>query len=751
MTKSYSLKVANARLGGFPRLLLRWKASIYKLLYKEMAIFVGLYVSLSVMYRFALSPLQKRTFEKIAMYCHQYSDLIPVSFLLGFYVSIIYARWWNQYLSLPWPDRLASMIGCVVHGPDERGRLIRRTMVRYLNLSAVMVMRGVSTLVYKRFPTMTHIMDAGFMTIAEWKEYESLESHHSKFWVPINWFCNLASEARQEGRIRDDFAFKGLMEEVNVYRGCLGMIYSYDWISVPLVYTQVVTVAVYTFLLSCLMGRQYLDPTQGYEGHDVDLYVPAFTLLQFFFYMGWLKVAEQLINPFGEDDDDFDSNWCIDRNLQISYLAVDDMYMSHPPLEKDIYWNQPDPDLPYTQAALSSRTTPFLGSTFELQLNKDDMEFTHLPTLEESSSSTDNPPKYTSKFRSHAPGLNCTLSHASSTFSLKSSAPGTPGQPVPYPSGMRRMDSIITPCSTATNSLKRNFTFRKPAHHADSYTELRAMAKMHRVDSQDSLVPPEDHTDHATGEKELVSRSPSDPGNPCLSLNNCLKGKKLLQGDQVAAAEGHGTGIPAFFSSTPLPRKQMSRSVSELAADGALLGSKLGTNFHESLDEGMSSMTKLGPGSDFLCSSDYFSNEKLRGNKSSASLEEKDKSASADPPKDGGDKPSRFTVRRPSDTPPLRPKGLAAFLYDDDDVDEGLYSATNSAYSTVNSVHDVVSIEVHPVLPEDDDATSGQELQDNNNRDDTAPPPDVVVVNMEDEENGNSPETEVELPRLTSV
>jgi hypothetical protein len=92
------------------------------------------------------------------------------------------------------------------------------------------------------------------------------------------------------------------------------------------------------------MGRQMVPHQQsgaptGTKFEDPDLYFPLFTALQFCFYVGWLKVAEVLINPFGEDDDDIELNWLIDRHIKASYMIVDEMHEEHPELLKDQYWD----------------------------------------------------------------------------------------------------------------------------------------------------------------------------------------------------------------------------------------------------------------------------------------------------------------------------------------------------------------------------------------------------------------------------
>lgn len=54
------------------------------------------------------------------MYFSQQSETIPMSFVLGFYVSLVVKRWWDQYKLLPWPDTLALFLNAGIPGAVSR-------------------------------------------------------------------------------------------------------------------------------------------------------------------------------------------------------------------------------------------------------------------------------------------------------------------------------------------------------------------------------------------------------------------------------------------------------------------------------------------------------------------------------------------------------------------------------------------------------------------------------------------------------
>ncbi|KAG5314106.1 BEST2 protein, partial [Acromyrmex insinuator] len=426
MTVSYQYQVASSTSGGFTRLLLMWRGSLYKLIYRELLLFLLVFGILSALYRHAFTATQRREFEQVVIYCDTLIKLIPLSFVLGFYVSYVAQRWWKQYTAIPWPDKVMHLVALYVTGNDDYSRMLRRALMRYLNLSLILVLRSISSAVKRRFPTLDHVVDSGFMTTLELQLYQSVPSvEFNTYWIPCTWFINLLKEARKTHRISDAQGLKLIMEEFNEFRTKCGLLWSYDWVSIPLVYTQVVTLATYSFFAVAVIGRQYIEGVEKQFQLKIDKYVPIFTILQFFFFMGLLKVAEQLINPFGDDDEDFELNWLIDRHTKVSYLGVDTLMNRCPPLVKDIYYDSEDVSLPYTEAAAAYKKKTYRGSVDNMMV-PEEKQMMFLPGIleEEEESSTILTPR-TSTFSLTNPNDNPMNEMRFVCFSQISGSPST--------------------------------------------------------------------------------------------------------------------------------------------------------------------------------------------------------------------------------------------------------------------------------------------------------------------------------------
>ena len=216
--------------------------------------------------------------------------------------------------------------------------------MRYVNLSIVLVFRLVTRKVEKRFPDEQSLVEANLMLPDEAEKLKKCSEKmlHETTWLPIMWALKLLSKARRDKKIEIEAPIFGQIqskfEEIEILNR---KILNYGWVNFPLAYTQVAHFSVYLYFLAALFGRQYLMPVKEqdidtysfpslkniisiatpksvFKPHSPDLYVPFFTLFELFAYLGWIKVAESLLNPFGDDDEDFQIDYLIDRNISVN-------------------------------------------------------------------------------------------------------------------------------------------------------------------------------------------------------------------------------------------------------------------------------------------------------------------------------------------------------------------------------------------------------------------------------------------------
>ncbi|KAH9282117.1 Bestrophin-1 [Echinococcus granulosus] len=380
MTVQYNQDVLTGGPVVFLRLLLRWKGCVIKLIYIDFIVFILAYAVVSCIYRFALTASQQKQFESVVLYVFDFQQMIPISFILGFYVQLVFSRFWQQFNSVPWVFTPTLAVIGAIQG-EGRARAIRRTCVRYMNASLIIASSRLHVAAKKRFPTTQHLVQAGILTQREGDLIDSTNPVAAQPFLPLVWATAISMRAEKDGYIRNSHALVNLIQVINGFRESLLRLFLMDKVCVPLVYTQVVTLAVYSYFLSSIIGRQFIVNTSDYsEPFRKDYYVPLYTILEFIVYMGWLKVAETLVNPMGEDDEDFDINAIIDCNWSYGMHMVDRKY--HPTeLVRDKFWDSTNVSLPHTADSKKLQSTQMIGSVFNIDVLGTDPHDRNLNTV----------------------------------------------------------------------------------------------------------------------------------------------------------------------------------------------------------------------------------------------------------------------------------------------------------------------------------------------------------------------------------
>ena len=130
-------KDSTKRYPGIWFLLLRWKGSVYKLLWVDFVIFIVLYTIISLMYRVILfhNPRHRQMFELLCVFAGRFSNSLPITFLIGLYVTHVVERWWSQFLALPSPDQLAMKLTAFIPGKVSLHYFYNNSVMQHVHLN----------------------------------------------------------------------------------------------------------------------------------------------------------------------------------------------------------------------------------------------------------------------------------------------------------------------------------------------------------------------------------------------------------------------------------------------------------------------------------------------------------------------------------------------------------------------------------------------------------------------------------------
>ncbi|EGD72814.1 hypothetical protein PTSG_04541 [Salpingoeca rosetta] len=281
-----------------------WRYSIWQAVVPELLIWLLMYGIVGAVYRLSDDHVQSRM-EAFFSYCKSFQGLIPLTFVLGFYVTQVYGRWWSQWQAIPWIGKIAILI----HDMDDRdgpeGLHVRWTFMRWILLGMGITFQRISTSFRKLYPDLQSFMDAGLLTH---EERELLETCEAQVEICYLWAGELLRRAERDRpqHVVSSSHLRLLRTELVAWRTSNAILRGFNNHPIPIVMVNIIGFAVYSYFLAAVFGRQFHLSNEAApsssprlrNGETVDYYLPWFGMMEFIFFVGWFKVSAMMYDPF---------------------------------------------------------------------------------------------------------------------------------------------------------------------------------------------------------------------------------------------------------------------------------------------------------------------------------------------------------------------------------------------------------------------------------------------------------------------
>ena len=245
-----------------------------------------------------------------------------LTFFLGFYVTFLMARWWQQVSGVPTVDEICQTLhGLVGVDSDDRKKEdniklqkeFKRLIARYCLLAWAMCLSGFSLPLKEKFPSEREYIKKRLMTMEEYLRLNSVATKGTvdgwtdKWFIPLNWAALALNKASSENDDKSKLVpaeHKFMVSQLNNFQAKLVKLTDYFEMRMPVIQTQVMHIAVWVFLILGIIAGQGTicgSESGGFTAVALLLNFPFFQLMKYLLIFGWLQAAKYVQLPFGSD------------------------------------------------------------------------------------------------------------------------------------------------------------------------------------------------------------------------------------------------------------------------------------------------------------------------------------------------------------------------------------------------------------------------------------------------------------------